>query len=447
MLSRDDNNLLCRVGAGTPTGRLMRRYWVPVLYAAELEADGPPQRVRLLGESLIAWRDSDGRPAVVVESCPHRGASMFFGRNEEDGLRCVYHGWKFDVAGACTDMPNEPAESNFKHKIRITAYPAVDRGGVVWCYMGPETPAPAFPELEWTLLPAQHVRHAWRAIRTANWLQNMEGDLDTSHAYFLHGRLRVEDPNVIGLYHPDRSPRLEVVDTDYGCMYASRRDEGDDAYYWRTSHFLFPFITLFPASPEGIVPGHMWVPVDDETTLVWCFAFCPVRPLSDAERDGYPANGDANEVWRPNAGPDGYLPPQFGRAYVGDWPASNQSNDYRIDREVQRTRNFTGIPTIPLQDGAMTETMGRIVDRSKEHLGSVDAMIIRVRLRILRAVKALRDHGEPPPGHGRADLFRVRSCSAVLPRHWPWVQTLQPWHSGRGELPQRLVERDRAGRD
>ena len=447
MLTREDNELLCRVGPGTPMGVLMRHYWLPVLYSSDLGADGPPQRVRLLGEDLVAWRNTDGSTGLMRDACPHRGASMFFGRNEENGLRCVYHGWKFDAGGACTDMPNEPAESNFKHKIRATAYPTQEHGGIVWCHLGAATPPPPFPHLEWATLPHEQVRHAWRAIRECNWVQNMEGDLDTSHAYFLHSRLRAEDPNTVGLYHPDRAPRLEVLDTDYGVMYASQRTEGDDAYYWRTTQFLFPCFTMFPASPEGIVPGHMWVPMDDETTIIWCFAFSPLRPFTPQERDGYAINGDANEVWKPNAGPGEVRPNLQGVPYVNAWPVLNRRNEYGIDRQTQRSRNYTGIPTIPLQDGAMTETMGAIVDRSKEHVGSADGMMIRVRRRLIRAAKALRDAGTPPPGMGQPEIFRVRSCSAVLHKDWSWTERLRDWHAGRGGAPHRLLERDRAGRD
>ena len=148
MLTKADNEYLTRVGPGTPTGDLLRQYWHPFLYPWELEPDGPPLRIRLLGEDLVAYRNTNGQVGLVANNCPHRGASLFFGRNEEAGLRCVYHGWKYDVTGACVDMPNEPPESNFKHKIHISAYPCVEKGGMVWTYMGPLNPAPPLAGLE-----------------------------------------------------------------------------------------------------------------------------------------------------------------------------------------------------------------------------------------------------------------------------------------------------------
>src|SRR5437870_753037 len=189
MLNKADNELLTRVGAGTPMGELMRQYWLPVLHSWEIEPDGPPFRVRLLGEDLIAWRDSNDQPALIGEHCPHRGASLFFGRNEECGLRCVYHGWKYDVDGRCVDQPNEPAESNFKNKIRATAYRAVDWGGVIFAYLGPrQDNPPGLPQFEWALVPEAQRHHQYKAVLDCNWMQALEGDIDTSHLYFLHSR-------------------------------------------------------------------------------------------------------------------------------------------------------------------------------------------------------------------------------------------------------------------
>src|SRR5574341_1554797 len=189
MLNRENNETLCRVGPGTAMGALLRRYWLPLLLSSELpERDGAPVRVRHLGESLIAFRDTDGQVGLVAENCPHRGASLFFGRNEESGLRCVYHGWKFDTWGACVDMPNEPPGSSFKHKVRIAAYPGVEWGGVIWIYMGPPELQPEVPQFEWGLLPQSH-RVIVRWAQECNFAQAMEGDLDTTHVSFLHKTL------------------------------------------------------------------------------------------------------------------------------------------------------------------------------------------------------------------------------------------------------------------
>src|SRR6516162_8078788 len=178
MLSREDNELLCRVGRGTPMGELMRQYWMPAALSSELpERDGVPLRVRLLGEDLIAFRTTSGAVGLVRNSCPHRGASLFYGRNEETGLRCVYHGWKFDVAGRCVDMPNEPPESNFKDKVHAPAYPCREQNGIIWTYMGPRDNPPSLPELELATVPESY-RWIRPSVRECNWLQALEGDID-----------------------------------------------------------------------------------------------------------------------------------------------------------------------------------------------------------------------------------------------------------------------------
>src|ERR687886_715559 len=193
MLSREENERITRVGPGTPMGNLMRRYWMPACLAEELpEPDCPPVRVRLLGEDLVAFRDTQDRIGVLDEYCPHRLASLFLGRNEQCGLRCVYHGWKFDVDGRCVDMPNEPPESNFKDRVRATAYPCRERGGVVWVYMGPPERMGEQPDLEWSLVPADQ-RFLSKRLQQSNYLQAIEGGIDSSHISFLHSTLTFED--------------------------------------------------------------------------------------------------------------------------------------------------------------------------------------------------------------------------------------------------------------
>ncbi len=247
MLSKEDNEAITRVGLGTPMGTLMRQYWLPALVATELpEPDCNPVRIKLLGEELIAFRDSEGRVGLLGNHCPHRGASLFFGRNEESGLRCVYHGWKFDVTGQCVDMPSEPPESTFKHRIRTTAYPCVERGGVVWTYMGTRVPPPPLPDIEPNMLPDGQ----WSVgvtMRNCNWLQGLEGDIDTSHLQFLHhGCVKPEDvrPNTMSYYALlNRAPRYEVTDTPGGTMYGAYRPAGEGRRYWRIAHFLVCYVS------------------------------------------------------------------------------------------------------------------------------------------------------------------------------------------------------------
>src|SRR5215813_5515282 len=253
MLKREENELVTRVGPGSPMGNVMRRYWMPVVLASELpNADSDPMRVRLLGENLIAFRDTNGEVGLLAENCPHRGASLFFGRNEECGLRCVYHGWKFDSSGQCVDMPNEPAESDFKTKVRAVCYRGADAGGITWIYMGPaQTNPPGLPQWEWCQVPENQLQPSPKAVYNCNYMQALEGELDTTHVYFLHSRLDPGSAPGYGLYAPDRRARLEIVDTNYGVMYAARRAEEDgDTFYWRTTQFLFPIYGMFPGGGE-----------------------------------------------------------------------------------------------------------------------------------------------------------------------------------------------------
>ena len=255
MLSPKDMDLLCKVGPGTPMGELMRRYWLPVAYGWELPRDGQPLRVRLLGEDLLAWRDTNGAAAFVQDRCPHRGAGLYFGRNEEGGIRCAYHGWKFDVAGNCIDMPNEPAASNFKLKVRITAYRGADFGGMTWIYMGQDQDdAPGIPEFEWGFVPENQLRHSHKLVYECNWMQALEGELDTTHLYFLHSRLNPEDSPKYGVYLKERSAGFHIVSTDAGLTYGASRREEDGGNYWRMTNFLFPFYGMFPGAEDGTTP-------------------------------------------------------------------------------------------------------------------------------------------------------------------------------------------------
>jgi phthalate 4,5-dioxygenase oxygenase subunit len=402
MLSKEDNELLTRVGPGTPIGELLRQYWMPMLFSSELpEPDCRPIRTRLLGENLVAFRDTEGRVGLLAENCCHRGASLAFGRNEACGLRCVYHGWKYDSTGRCVDMPNEPPESNFKDKVRQRSYPCAERRGVIWAYMGPRDAPPPLPDLEWNVF-AEEQSFKWKALRECNWAQALEGDIDTSHLFILHSRLSPDDDPSFGVYHPDNQPRLEIVSTGYGVMYGARRDEDEEHYYWRITQFMLPIHVFFPPTSSSAVPGHIWVPMDDEHTMAWTVLVNPTAPLTQMDRARIGATGSGEYL--PNA-PDA----------LGRWRLeANKTNDYLQDFEVQRTKNFTGIKSIFLQDQMVTESMGPIYDRTQEHLGTSDAMIIQVRKRLIDLARALRDHGVTPDGVNEPEAFRVRSASVVL---------------------------------
>jgi phenylpropionate dioxygenase-like ring-hydroxylating dioxygenase large terminal subunit len=409
MLSVAENELICRTGPGTPMGNFMRQYWIPAMLSNELpQPDSDPVRVLLLGEKLIAFRDTTGRVGLIENHCPHRGASLFFGRNEEAGLRCVYHGWKFSVDGVCVDMPNEPAESDFKHKVTAVAYPTRERGGVVWAYLGPRSEPPPLPDIEGNMVEG--------AIATAiqhecNWLQVGEGAIDTSHAGFLHfGSLRAEDypDGTFSRYMlSDRSPRYAVVNTDVGVTYGAYRPVDERRNFWRIANFLLPFYTM---NPQGLLGAGAqgWqarVPMDDTHMISFGFSGPRRNQPTGQNRQLLPNTSD----W-------------YGRFRQ----VSNLQNDFLIDRGLQRSNagpdGWTGLRGVGRQDQAMTTGMGPIYDRSNEHLGSSDSMIIQVRRRLLAAVRAFAETGAMPPGVDDPTLYGMRSGSVLLDRDAEWYE-------------------------
>ena len=371
MLTVEETNYLCRIGPGTPMGNLMRRYWTPILLSKELpEPDGAPLRSRILGEDLVAYRDTNGDVGLLDNYCPHRRASLFFGRNEECGLRCVYHGWKFDKDGNCVDMPSEPAESNFKDKVKVKSYPVKEGGGLIWAYMGPSELEPPMPRFEYLELEPDQVSVS-KLRYESNYVQVVEGDLDTVHASLLHSRLAdlenaPKATTLAGRYsYPDRAPKFHVEDTEAGLLIGARRKAEEDSYYWRISRWLFPYFTMIPREPHGITQGGAMVPIDDENTSVFGYNYNPEAPLTQEQIETI-ESGRA-------------FPPRVERGrhelrdgYVIDHNlgVANKGNDYLIDREVQNTMTFTGIWGINEQDRGLQEGMGRSVDRSREHLGT-----------------------------------------------------------------------------
>jgi phthalate 4,5-dioxygenase len=423
MLNREENELLTRTGPGTPMGALLRQYWIPVVLSSEVTAGGRVKRVKLLGERLIAFRAKNGRPGLVGEFCPHRLASLYFGRVEEAGMRCVYHGWKFGMDGRCLEMPNEPPESGFTAKIRHVGYPCQERGGMIWAYMGPASPPPPLPDLEWTLLPEAN-SFASKRVQECNWFQAMEGGIDSSHISFLHAPINADDAEVnreldrasfgigVAVQTTDRSPRFEVVDTDYGVLIGARRSRADGQFLWRITQFLMPFYTMPPTDlDEKITQSHIWVPMDDTNVINWMVTWHPDRPLTREEIDLNVAGKGAHVC--------DYLPPTS-EPYGDIRTAANRGNDYEMDWEAHRTRMFCGIPGFGVQDQAIQESQGDIVDRALEHLGTSDSAIIQVRRRLMNAARALRDHGAAAPGRD-PQSFHVRSASVVLPPGASWV--------------------------
>ncbi|MBT5051315.1 MAG: Rieske 2Fe-2S domain-containing protein [Rhodospirillaceae bacterium] len=412
MLSQEENERVTRVGPGTPMGETLRRYWMPALLAWELpEPDCPPVRIKLLGEELVAFRATDGSLGLLQEFCPHRRASLWLGRNEENGLRCVYHGWKFDVTGQCVEQMNEPEP--FCEKIRATAYPTVESGGVIWAYMGPVDKRPPDPGFEWTRMPDGHCSVS-RVREECNWLQALEGGIDTSHFTIMHRVLnsnssgpgiQVDTPAVRG-----GPPTLDVDVTDYGYAYFGIRPLGDSNYA-RGYHYVMPFTQMRPPdSDDSQVHGHFWVPMDDENCMAWNFYYSygdePMGDQTDRLRKGGNAYGSHVDIEN------------------GFRSIANRSNDWMIDRQAQKTDTFTGVDGINLQDRAVQESMGRIVDRSQEHLGPADKAIIAARKLLLEAVDVVEAGGDPRGTD--ASYHEVRAIERVLPGDADWKSVLRP---------------------
>jgi phenylpropionate dioxygenase-like ring-hydroxylating dioxygenase large terminal subunit len=414
----EEREILTRVGPGTPAGTMMREYWIPAAMASELVADAPPVRLMLLGEKLVAFRDSAGRIGIMDHQCPHRCASLFFGRNEAGGLRCAYHGWKFEVDGSCVDMPNVPPHLAHPEKIRAKTYPAVERNGLIWTYMGPRAVPPPLPAFETVLMPEAEMR-IFFVQRECNWLQALEGDIDTSHFGFLHAGLVAADDAPEGhtarFALADRAPEYHVADTDWGTMYAAYRDGEPGTTYWRFAHYLFPFWTM---PPDGEFKKHVvaraWVPMDDTHTMFVHLSWTRNAQGMRSLRGGRPMIGASiGNTYLPNT-PDWY----------GRWRlAANASNDYLIDRDVQRSGSYTGIDGIHLQDQAMTESMGGIVDHGAEHLVVSDHMIARTRRRILLAARACSEADVTPPGVDHPEVFHgARSGDFVSSKSLGWLE-------------------------
>jgi phthalate 4,5-dioxygenase oxygenase subunit len=407
MLSPKDNEYISRIGAQTPMGVFLRRFWTPLMLSSDLpENDGTPQEVRIYGEDLVAFRDSDGRVGVLQALCPHRQAPLVYGRNEDCGLRCIYHGWKFDVEGTCLDMPNEAPDSVFKDKVRAEYYPTCERAGVIWVYMGPKDLQPEMPDMEWMRVPEES-RNVHRFHLEGNWVQAMEGDVDSSHIGFLHKSLRdLRNPAAAereSRYQAlDKAPKWVIQPTEYGMMIAARRNAEEDTYYWRINQVMLPFYTSVAAPIDGSAGLlHIWVPMDDTHTYVWTVMWRTKRAMTLREKEEMTEGPNAHV---------GTYDPQTGGL------RANHQNRFFQDRLAMKTETFSGIFGIREQDGAMTVGMGPIVDRSKEHLGAADSAVIALRRVLIKAARDLEEGTEPyAPYHG--DSYRRRAWSAVLPRN------------------------------
>jgi phthalate 4,5-dioxygenase oxygenase subunit len=403
--------MLSQTGPGSDVGTLLRRYWTPALLSEEIpEPDCPPVRVRLLGEDLIAFRDTSGRVGLLEEHCAHRGSSLFLGRNEEHGLRCSYHGWKYAVDGQCVEAPNA-GDPGYCSQIRLKAYPCRELGGVIFTYMGPPEKEPPLPDMEWFLVPDTH-RFAYKRLQECNWLQALELDIDSSHVAWLHREsvlANAEKNERSRLFLQETAPAFDVVPQDYGLLIAARRDASGDRYYWRINQWLMPWYTTVPAEAEsGPINVHGWVPIDDHTSWTFSFTWDPEQALDP----------QSLADWR--AGRSGIYCELEPGTYR---PRRNKSNQWQIDREAQKSgRLWMGIHGNQEQDNAIAESMGPMYDREREHLVPTDAAVLATRRRIHDAAQALQEGKEPFGLEPHA--FGVHAVSAMLPRSADWQTAL-----------------------
>jgi phenylpropionate dioxygenase-like ring-hydroxylating dioxygenase large terminal subunit len=412
MLVKQKNDLITQTGPGTPMGEVFRCYWIPALLAEELpEPDCPPVRVELLSEKLIAFRDTEGRLGLMDQFCAHRRVSLWFGRNEENGLRCPYHGWKFDVTGQCVDVPSE--EPAFCKNIRLKAYSLVEKGGILWAYMGDPAKQPPLPEFDFANVRPEQ-RFISKRHQESNWLQAMEGGIDSSHVSFLHSRNLESDPLFKGAsgnkYNlSDMRPVFEVTETAGGLLIGARRIAENDQYYWRVTPWVMPSFTMIPPRGDHPVHGHFWIPINDENCWAWSYDYKSQRDLTRKERE---AMEDGQGVHCK------YVPGTF-------MPLANKSNDYLMDREAQRKgTSYSGIEGIAIQDASLQESMGAICDRSNEKLAPTDKGIMMARRKIFKAIKNLQETGETPPGVS-PEHHRVRSASILLPREHSYEDSVR----------------------
>ncbi len=419
MLTHEENDMLTQTGKGTPMGELFRRFWIPACLESEIpSADCPPVRVKLLGENLIAFRDSNGTPALVDAYCPHRGAPLFFGRNEECGIRCVYHGWKFDVSGKCVDLPNSPEGETYRDKVEIKAYPCFDAAGMVWAYLGPKDRTPPRPGFDWMSLPEGQTYVRKYHLR-CNYFQALEGDYDPSHAAFLHMTRDLATPSAIQDAAPTlgsllgnrsflRMKYVSYEETDFGMLQIAATPEADGTQTVSASTFYFPCFSSASIAGPGVYSSNMRIPIDDESCYMYRFRWS-YEPFTEKQRQTDLYGGFT-------------YPEQIPGTFMA---VENKDNDYLVDRILQKNYSYTGIKSFPIQDLALVEDQwGPRADRSLEHLVTSDEPLMRVRRRLLKAARELQE-GQEPPGPHNPESFSIHTARVSLPGDVPAVEAIE----------------------
>ena len=383
MLTEKQNDLVTQTGPGTPGGELLRSYWHPIATDDEIPPGGDPMPIDILSEELVLFRDPGDRLGLIGRHCAHRGTDLSYGRIEDGGLRCLYHGWLFDIEGKCIDQPAEPEDKKFCHKVRQTSYPVQQKGGVIWCYMG-KGEAPLIPDFDYLTAPEEN-RMAFRVVQHSNWLQGLESSTDPAHTSYLH---RLSTPKNAGSYDArgdnrffsdDIHPKLGIERTSYGMRIYALRKLSTGEKYLRVNNYIYPC----GATPVGTdtppvtaYQGRWYVPIDDERHCRFEFLYSQKKPLD-------------KDFWRQqkgeNIGPD--------KRHL-----RRADNRYQQDRDEQRRDDsFSGLGRyLPAHDAFAIESQGAIQDRTQEHLGSTDIVIIEVRKALLDAIKLMQDGKEAP---------------------------------------------------
>ena len=425
MITAEENDKLSRIGPGTIMGNFLRQFWFPACLSSELEADGDPMRLMLMGEKLVAFRDTNGKVGIFDHRCPHRCASFFFGRNEEGGIRCAYHGWKFTVDGKTVDQPNLTDKTKFPAGVSAKAYRTVEQAGMVFIYMGErqENPPP-LPELE-PIMGVADDRNIALTHRACNWLQALEGDVDTSHLGFLHvgsvdgERLDMNDPERFTV--TEKAPTINVSVMPFGTMYSAQRNAFEGTEHHRFACFVFPFWVTYPSHHlEHNVSINAWVPIDDENTMI--FNIDLTRAQGRSKQMLYADGTVVPGLSRPVE----YLPRTTD--WMGRWrSAKDVTNDFGIDRVAQRTGlSYSGITGVPLQDQAIQESMGTIVDRTWEHLAASDRMVMLTRRVLLEGAEIYAETGELPEMVDKPELCAdARGGDIVVPYGTDWLDGYQ----------------------